>query len=86
MAKTARQTPGTTLAALLVLGCTLPHMKHATVDAFLPEIKRHRTGHGIATTDKAAIDKAFDDLLRQVPRGRLNATEVTITVSAVQGS
>ena len=54
--------------------------------AFLPGIKRHRTGHGIGTTDKAAIDKAFDDLLRQVSKERLKTSEVTITVSLVEGS
>jgi hypothetical protein len=61
-------------------------MKHATVEAFLPDIKRHRTGHGMATTDKAAIDKAFDNLLRQVPQARLNNAEVTITVATVNGA
>jgi hypothetical protein len=61
-------------------------MKHATVEAFLPEIKRHRTGHGIATTDKDAIDKAFDDFLRQAPQARLNSIEVTITISTVKDS
>jgi hypothetical protein len=44
------------------------------------------TGHGIGTTDRAAIDKAFDDLLRQVSKERLKTSEVTITVSLVEGS
>jgi hypothetical protein len=61
-------------------------MKRATVEAFLPEIKRHRTGHGTATTDKAAIDEGFDDLLRQVPEARLNTAEVTIKVFTVRDS
>jgi hypothetical protein len=58
-------------------------MKHATVDAYLPDIQRQRTGHGIATTDKDAINKAFDDLLKQVPRARLKTAEVTITIATV---
>ena len=58
-------------------------MKLATVEATFPELKGgsiYRTGHGKASTAKAAISRAFGDVLKQNRGKRFHSIKATITV------
>jgi hypothetical protein len=57
-------------------------MKLVTVEAFMPEIKGnpYRTGRGRASTSKAAISRAFGDILKQLKGKRLQTIKATVTI------
>lgn len=61
-------------------------MKLATVEAFIPEIKGspYRTGRGRASAAKAAISRAFGDVLRQVKGKRFRTIQATVTIIEVE--
>lgn len=61
-------------------------IKLATVEAFLPELKGgniYKVGRGRASTSKAAISRAFGDLLKQVKGKRIHTIKATITIVEV---
>jgi len=58
-------------------------MKLATVETTFPELKGghiYKTGHGRASTAKAAISRAFGDVLKQNRGKRFHSIKATITI------
>ncbi len=58
-------------------------MKLVTVEAMFPELKGgaiYRTGHGRASTAKAAISRAFGDVIKQNRGKRYHSIKATITI------
>ena len=62
-------------------------MKAVTIEAMFPELKGgniYRTGHGRASTAKAAISRAFGDVLKQIKGKRIHTITATITIVEAQ--
>jgi len=58
-------------------------MKLVTVEAMFPELKGgaiYRTGRGRASTAKAAISRAFGDVIKQNRGKRYHSIKATITI------
>ena len=58
-------------------------MKLATVEAMFPELKGahiYRTGRGRASTVKAAISRAFGDVIKQNRGKRYHSIKATVTI------
>jgi anthranilate/para-aminobenzoate synthase component II len=58
-------------------------MKLVTVEAMFPELKGgaiYRTGRGRASTAKAAISRAFEDVIKQNRGKRYHSIKATITI------
>ena len=58
-------------------------MKLVTVEAMFPELKGpaiYRTGHGRASTAKAAISRAFGDVIKQNRGKRYHSIKATLTI------
>lgn len=61
-------------------------IKLATIEGMFPELKGgsiYKTGRGRASTSKAAISRAFGDLLKQVKGKRIHTIKATITIVEV---
>jgi len=58
--------------------------KLAIVEAMFPELRGssiYKTGRGRATNNKAAIARAFADVLNQVKKKRIHQIKATITIT-----
>ena len=58
-------------------------VKVATVEAMFPELRGgniYKVGRGRASNSKAAISRAFADVLKQVSRKRISQIKATITI------
>ena len=61
-------------------------MKLATINAMFPEVKGnpYRTGRGKGANAKAAISRAFGDVLKQVKGKRIHTINATVTIVEAQ--
>lgn len=58
--------------------------KLCIVEAMFPELRGgsiYKTGKGRATSNKAAISRAFADVLHQVSKRRIHTIKATITIT-----
>jgi hypothetical protein len=58
-------------------------MKLAVAECMFPELKGgqiYKIGHGQASTSKAAISRAFADVLKQVSKKRIHQIKANITI------
>jgi hypothetical protein len=65
-------------------------VKHVFIDATLPELKggkMYQHAHGEAAGTKAAISRAFANLLKTVPKRRISviSARISITTKIVEG-
>ncbi len=61
-------------------------MKSVAVEAMFPELKGgniYKIGHGRASTVKAAISRAFGDLLKQIKGKRIHTIKAALTIIEV---
>lgn len=58
-------------------------MKNVVIEAMFPELKGgliYKVGRGSASNTKAAISRAFGELLKQVKGKRISTIKATITI------
>ena len=63
-------------------------MKSVMIEAMFPELKGpniYKTGRGQGATSKAAINRAFSDLLKQVRGKRFGSLRATISIVDIKG-
>lgn len=73
------------------LGAPGKKVKHAFIEATMPELKggaARQSAHGEASTTKAAIARAFRNLLKTIPKKRISviSAKISITTKIVEDS
>lgn len=59
-------------------------VRHVFIEATFPELKSgemYQHAHGEATSSKAAISRAFKNLLKTIPKKRISVIKATISIS-----
>lgn len=59
-------------------------VRHVFIEARFPELKggqMYQTAHGEAAGNKAAISRAFKNLLKTIPKKRISAIVATISIT-----
>lgn len=59
-------------------------LKHVIIEATFPELKggkMYQSAHGEASTSKAAIARAFRELLKKIPGKRISVIQARISIT-----
>ena len=59
-------------------------LKHVIIEATVPELKggkMYQSAHGEASTSKAAIARAFRELLKKIPGKRISVIQARISIT-----